>query len=238
MSRSVTAVLVTLVTVVFIGSVWSFHAYVAGTTSAPVRSYFTTARLALAEAPAGTVILNTQLPYTVLGGLFIGPQGQAVDVLSPLLTKRSAAHFTVTPAGTFDHLMEFDQYGQLVPVVINGTSSRPLNAAKPGGLACWPQTLDGITIPLQGAPSKPHELRIGYLAASTIQAQVTYAGTTQTLTIEQGLHAAYLPVRGSGTDVVITGMARGQLCAGDAEVGVLIPNDTVPAIPAVAAPGF
>jgi hypothetical protein len=238
MSRSVTAALVTLVTVVFIGSVWSFHAYVAGTTSAPVRSYFTTARLALAAAPAGTVILNTQLPYNILGGLFIGPQGQAVDVLSPLLTKRSAAHFTVTPAGTFDHLVEFDQYGQLVPVVINGASSRPLNAAKAGGLACWPQTLDGITIPLQGTPSKPHELRIGYLASSRIQAQVTYAGTTQTLTIEQGLHAAYLPVRGSGTDVVITGMARGQLCVGDAEVGVLIPNDTVPAIPAVAAPGF
>jgi len=238
LSRPATAALVTLVTVVFIGSVWSFHAYVAGTTSAPVRSYFTTARLALAEAPAGTVILNTQLPYNILGGLFIGPQGQAVEVLSPLLTKESAARFTSEPAGTFDHLMEFDQFGQLVPVAIDGSASRALSAAKPGGLACWPQTLDGITVPLQGVPSKPSELRIGYLASSTIQVQVTYAGTTQTLTVQQGLHAAYLPVRGSGTDVLITGMAHGQLCVGDAEVGVLIPNDSVTAIPAVAAPGF
>jgi hypothetical protein len=238
MSRSVTAALVTLITVVFIGSVWSFHAYVAGTTSAPVRSYFTTARLALSEAPAGTVILNTQLPYNILGGLFIGPQGQAADVLTPLITRSSTARFTVTPAGTFDHLMEFDQYGQLVTVVINGSSSHVLSPAKPGGLACWPQTLTGVTVPLQGTPSRPHELRIGYLAASAIPVQVTYAGTTKTLTLERGLHAAYLPVRGSGTDVLITGMARGQLCVGDAEVGVLIPDDNVTAIPAIAAPGF
>lgn len=233
MGRAATAAIASLVTAMLIGSLWSFHAYLANTTSAPTRSYLATARLALADAPAGTVVVAAPVPGDVLGGLFTGPATLTSAVLAPLIARGSGPRFTVRPDGTFDHLMEFDGWGRLVPSVIVGTVSLPLRAAQ----SCWPSGPGGVIVRLQGAPAQVTELRIGYAAGSAGQVQVTYAGRTGVLDLRQGLHSAFLPVSGHGSTVTITGMTAPQLCIGDVQVGVLLPSGAGPAIPALAVAG-
>jgi hypothetical protein len=239
MGRPATAAVAGVATALFIGSLWSFHAYVNNTTSAPTRSYLANARLALADAPAGTFIVDAQVPTDVLGGLsrnipggyLSGRAGQTSQVMAPLDTRGSELHFVARPDGTFDHLMEFDQWGRLVRAVVTGAASQPL----PALTACWPQSPGGVVVQLQGVPAKATELRIGFLAWAAGQIQVAYAGQTEAMNLPQGLHSAFLPVSGSADTVIITGMTARQLCIGDVEVGVLQPSPVGPAIPAIPA---
>jgi len=235
MSRPVTAAVVGVLTAVLIGSLWSFHAYVTGTTSAPARSYFATARLALAEAPSGTMVINAALPSDVLGGLFLGPVGQTAKVMAPLVPHGSGVTFTSRPAGTLDHLMEFDGWGRLATASIYGIPSAPLRPRASG--TCWPETDGAVVVQMQGLPAQASEMRIGYAAGTAGQIQVTYAGQTQTINVQHGLHSAFLPVSGSDDTVVVTGMPSAQLCIGDVQVGVLLPSATGPTIPALAVSG-
>lgn len=233
MGRAATGAVVGLVTAMLIGSLWSFHAYLANTTSQPTRSYLATARLALAGAPAGTVIVDAPLPPDVLGGLFIGSAGQASQVMAPLIPPTGGPRFAARPDGIFDNLMEFDGWGRLVPAAILGSRSQPLPASR----SCWPQSPGAVIVRLQGVPSDVTELRIGYIAAAAGQVQVTYAGQTGILDLRRGLHSAFLPVSGSASTVTVTGMTAPQLCIGDIEVGVLLPSEAGPAIPALAVTG-
>jgi len=233
MGRAATGAVASLVTATLIGSLWSFHAYVNNTTSEPTRSYLATARLALADVPTGTIVVDAPVPRDVLGGQLTGPASQTSQVLAPIIARGTGPHFVLRPDGTFDHLLEFDRRGRLVPAVIRGTASQPLGPY----LACWPQSPGGVTVRLQAVPSHPTELRIGYLAWAAGQVQVTYAGHTEVMDLPKGLHSAFLPVDGSGRTVTFTGMTPRQLCVGDVEVGVLQPSSTGPAIPALAVTG-
>lgn len=236
--RAVTGGLVGLVTVLFIGSVWSFHAYMSGTSSERTRSYLATAKLALAQAPDGTVVINAPVPADVLGGTFLGRSlGQASradQVLKPLLGQDSTVSFTGSPAGTMDRLMEVDGWGRLVPVAILGSGSQPLR----GSRSCWPASKSsGVTVPLDAAPARAQEMRIGYAAGTGGVINVTYAGQTQSVNVTPGLHSAYVPVTGSADTVSITGMNSPQLCVGDVQVGVPLPSSTGTPIPAQAVAG-
>jgi hypothetical protein len=234
MSPPVTAAIVGLLTVVLIGSVWSFHTYVANTTSGVGRSYIATARLALAQAPAGTVIASVPVPADVLGGLLTGSPDQTGQVMAPLVPPGSSLRFSTEPAGTIDHLMQFDGWGRLVPAQILGTASFPRQASQ----SCWAHSPGGaVVVILQGLPSRSSELRIGYLSGTSGNVEVTYAGQTQVLALRPGLNSAFLPVSGSGTIVTIAGGIASQLCVGDVEIGVLQPSTTGPAIPALAVTG-
>lgn len=234
MGRAATGAVVGLVTAMLIGSIWSFHAYVTNTTSAPVRSFFATARLALAGAPAGTVVVAAPVPGDVLGGVLTGPASRTSQVLEPLVDGGTGPGFAARPDGTFDHLMEFDGWGRLVSAGILGTASEPLPASR----SCWRQSPDGgVVVPLQGVPAQVTELKIAYVAGAAGQVQVTYAGHTEVMDLRHGLHSGYLPVSGSGSTVTITGMTPQQLCIGDVQVGVLLPSTTGHAIPALAVTG-
>jgi hypothetical protein len=233
MGRASTGAIVGLLTAVLIGSIWSFHAYVANTTSAPARSFFATARLALAGAPAGAVIVNAPVPGVVLGGLLIGPAGQTSQVLAPLVDPAKQLTFTGRPDGIFDHLMEFDGWGRLVPAAILGTSSEPL----PDSRSCWRQTPEGVVVPLQGVPSQVTELKFDYVAGTAGQVQITYAGHTEAMNLRHGLHSLYLPAGGRASTVTITGMTPKQLCIGEVQAGVLLPSTTGHGIPALAVTG-
>ena len=237
MGRARTGAIVGLLTAVLIGSIWSFHAYVAGTMSGPARSYFATARLALAGAPAGTVVVDAQVPGdvlgTVLGRPFPGPAAQASHVLAPLVDPAAGLRFTVRPDGTFDHLMEFDGWGRLVQTVMLGTSSEPLPASR----SCWPQTAAAVVVPLQHVPAEVTELEIDYVAATAGQIQVSYAGHTEAMNLSHGLHVAYLPVSGQAGSVTVTGMDPKLLCVGKVQAGVLLPSATGHAIPELAVNG-
>jgi hypothetical protein len=233
MSRPVTGAVVALFTVIVIGSLWSFHQYIATTTSAPGRSYLATARLALAEAPPGTVIVSAPTPSWVMGGQYVSPADALTSNMLAPISKHEPRFVSTRPDGTFDHLMEFDGWGRLATAVVVGSSSRPLTIAQ----ACWPQTGNSVVVQLQGAPSQATELRIGYVGWSSGQVTVSYAGQAQTYQVRQGLHNAFLPVSGSADTVTITGMGPRQLCVGDVQVGSLLPDTSGQTLPALAVAG-
>jgi len=92
-------------------------------------------------------------------------------------------------------------------------------------------------VPLQGVPAQVNELKIDYVAATTGQIFVTYAGHTEAMNLRHGLHSAYLPASGRASTLTITGMAPKQLCIGEVQAGVLLPSTTGHGIPALAVTG-
>jgi hypothetical protein len=237
LSRPEFAAGTTLVVAVAFGSLWSFYDYPADPTAAAASSYIATARLALAQAPGGTVIVNDPVPTDVTGGLFLGPVGQASSVLSPLLSGPPGARprFITQPDGTYDHLLEFDGYGRLVPSAVYGVTSPPV----PAGGACWPAGADGtVVVPLNSVASGASTLRIGYLSTGSGQLLVTFGGRAVLASVRPGLHAEYLQVTGgSGGTVVIQGVSGTLPCIGNAQDGVLLPSEAGPAIPPLAVAG-
>ncbi len=215
------------------GSIWSFRAFETNTTSASGRSYLATARLALADAPAGSVIVTDPVPQDVFGGLFLGPQSQVSAVLAPLINSRPGElDFINQPHGTFDHLLEFDGWGRLVPTMIAGVVNQPL----PSGLSCWPIHHHSISVPLKSL-AIGHLLRIGYLSGGSGDVTIQFAGQSQPYHSQQGLHSGYLPVHGSG-NVIMIRLVRGVMpCIGGAEVGALLPSFLGAGIPQYAVPG-
>lgn len=234
LSRPEFAAATSLVAAIFFGSLWSYYDYPADPTAAAARSYVATARLALADAPTGTAIVDEPVPPDVTGGLFNGPVGQASGVLSPLLSGSAGApRFVAQPNGTFDRLMEFDGYGRLVPSRVFGVASQPL----PAGQNCWPADDGTVAVRLSAAAVGPSTLRIGYLSAGSGQVLVTFGARTRPYTFEKGLHSAFLPVAGGGDTVVIQPVSGRMPCIGDAQAGSLLPVATGPAIPPLAVTG-
>jgi hypothetical protein len=233
LSRPEFAAATTLIVAIIVGSLWSFYDYPIDPTAAGASGYIATARVALDEAPAGTVIVDAPTPTDVTGGFF-GPVANASSVLSPLLAGlQHPAQFVTQPDGTIDNLMEFDGFGQLAPVSIVGVGS----PSRPAGAACWSPGSDIAVVPLTSVATGARTLRIGYLSDGSGQLLVTYGGQTQTLAIEKGLHSAYLPVQGSSGAVLVQHSSGAMACVGDVEAGVPLPSSTGAAIPPAAVSG-
>jgi hypothetical protein len=234
LSRPEFAAVTTLVVVVMIGSLWSFYDYPSDTTKATASSYIATARQAVDEAPAGTVIVDAPTPYDVTGGAF-GSVANASSVLYPMLARLPATRprFVTQPDGTIDNLKEFDHLGRLVPAGIIGVAS----PARPAGAGCWSKGTNVAVIPLRSVATGATTLRIGYLSGTPGRVLVTYGGRTQALTFEKGVHSAYLPVQGSSGAVVVQRLSGTMPCVGDAQAGVLLPSSAGPAIPATPVAG-
>lgn len=235
LGRAVRTATICVLTAVVIGSIWSFYSYPTDPTAASGRSYFATVRLALAEAPNGTVIVDDPVPQDVLGGLFFGPIANAANLLSPLITGKPGERprFITQPDGTFNHLMEFDGWGRLVPSVVSGTPSRLLAAGK----SCWPGQDGDVVVRLRSVATNPSVLRLGYLAGAAGQVLVEFGGSADVYNVQKGLNAAFLPVDGTGNTVEIVDISGSLPCIGDAEAGVLLPSGAGPAIPAAAVTG-
>ena len=236
LSRPEFAASTTLIVAVIFGSLWSFYAYPADPAAAGARSYLATARIALADAPRGTVIVDDPVPSDVTGGPFLGPVSQASAVLSPLLTGRSGTRpqFVAQPDGTYNHLMEFDGFGRLVPSDILGVASEPI----PGGSACWPTGAGVVVVPLTTLATHASTLRIGYLGFSPARISITFGSRTVMYDVQKGTNAVYLPVAGASADIVFIQQVSGHLpCVGDVQAGVLLPSEAGPAIPPLAATG-
>lgn len=224
-----------VLTAVLIGSLVSFYNYPTDPGAAAGRSYVATARIALSEAPSGTVILDDPVPKDVMGGQFFGSLAQASALLTPLNTGQQTVKptFISKPNGTYVHLMEFDGWGRLVQSVVAGASSLAL----PAGKACWPRHNDTVLVKLNSYPQGARILRLGYLAGSRGLLLIKYAGQTILYHFAPGLQAAFLPVHGSANTVEIDRITGKQPCIGDVQVGFLLPSSTGPAIPAVAVKG-
>ena len=231
LSRPEFAAATTVIVAAAFGSLWSFYDYPADPTASAAGSYIATARLALADAPSGTVIEDDPVPSDVAGGLFAGPVGQASSLLSPLLSGPAAGRpaFITQPDGTYDHLLEFDAYGRLAPSVILGVASRPV----PSGGACWPSDDDGATVRLNSVATGMSTLRIGYIAGGPGQVLVIFGARAQLYGVQKGLNAAFLPISGASAGTVVIRQVSGAFpCIGDVQAGVLLPSAAGAAIPA------
>jgi hypothetical protein len=235
LSRPEFAAATTLVAAIVVGSLWSFFDYPADPTAAAAARYIATARVAVADAPRGTVIVDDPVPSDVTGGL-VGRVTNASSVLSPLLAAPTGGgpRFVAQPDGTFDHLLEFDGYGQLVPAAIYGAAS----PAPPTGGSCWPTTGGSVVVPLTSMATGAMTLRIGYLAGGSGRVLVTFGARSLLYSFARGLHSAYLPVTDASSGGVVIESVSGDLpCIGDVQAGVLLPSQAGPAIPPLAVAG-
>jgi hypothetical protein len=216
-----------------IGSVWSVQELQATTSGTQARLYIDNAQAAVAEAPAGTVIVNFPVPATMMVGTF-GTYADASKVIGPMedATAKARLRWTSSPRGTIDHLMIFGTDGRLHQAAIYGQTSAPPAA----GRQCHSATR-GRVVATFNVPPGPYSnmLRVAYLADSAAggaDMTISYGNSTQRLAIEPGLHSGYLPINGSAPSVTITSPAIRGLCVGDVQAGAIIPSPTGLVIPA------
>jgi hypothetical protein len=214
-----------------IGSVWSVQDLQNTTSGQLSQLYIENAEAAVAQVPDGTVIFDWPVPENVMIGAF-GQYDRASEVIG---TAESAAaktriRWTAHPDGTIDHLQMFGTDGRLYQTAMYGPTSIPL----PAGRSCQ-RVRHGTAVVQFTSPTFPgeSELRIAYVAAPSVNSMtVSYGGVVQVLAVQAGLHAAYLPERGSVDSVTISGVAPRELCIGDIQAGVIGPSSIGPVLPA------
>jgi len=209
---------VTLVGALVLGSFWSGVAYLDQTSSTVTRSYLAHARLALAKAPTGTVIVTGTTPAQVVFARYLGRAAQTSRVLGPLAPKAARIRFTTAPAGAISSLMIFNAAGELRPALDVGVTS----VRRPGKTACWPLLSQPTTIPLTSSV-----FSYGWIV------QLRYAGPAATLQLRLGTGVRdarapagrldlYVPVVGQGSTLVVRRLRPGPpACISSLTVGLL-----------------
>jgi hypothetical protein len=223
-----------LLAVFVLGSVWSAHAYAKATSGHLAARYVANAERALKLAPRGSKVMNWPVPIEVESALF-GRYRQASTLIGDMERGKLAGKLRWIrshPTGTIDKLLIFGNDGRLYPAMMFGVKSVP-RTAKQG---CWPRKNGQIIVRFASRTSIwAWELRIGYIWASRSPGTITirYGHTRQSLVLRYGLHSAYLPITGSVTQLVVSGVAGAPICIGDAEAGSIGPNPFGPIIPPV-----
>jgi len=207
----------TLVGAVAAGSLWSGAAYLRQTSSAVTRSYIANARLALARAPSGTVIVTGLTPATVMFARFLGTAAQTSRVLGPLAPKAARIRFTTAPAGVIRDLMIFTDRGTLRPALdIGATSVSPA-----GNSGCWPVLTQPTTIPLRASLfAYGWIVRLHYSGPATAM-QLRFGAEVRDARLQAGMHNLYIPVVGAGNAVVVRRLDPGPtVCITHVTVGL------------------
>jgi len=227
------AVLITM-SFFLVGSFWSLQAWESlnNADATAARSYIATARVAVADAPPGTLIVDGPTPASVMNPGIFGLYGNTSFVIGAIARGEPAKHlsWTQTPRGATGNLMIFNDLGQLLPVTMQG----PFPSPPPQGQSCWNVTAAASQIPLTGP-----------LFRWTWTARVDYSGSSATLMLRfgenwtdvalpAGTHTAYIPVTGEGHAVSVRLAQPGPgLCITGMRVGSLGPGQASQAIPAV-----
>jgi hypothetical protein len=255
--RALTAV---LLGVLLIGSFWSLKTLEAATNTRPARSYIATAQAAVAQAPRGTLIVNTPTPAMIMDPIFFWASGHTSQVIGAIARGSPGSHlsWTLSPRGVIGHLMIFDSLGRLWPVTVAGPASGPPPQAKPAAAHpakhpgrkaanqpakrtarnCWAVTAAGVRIPLHGSLYRwPWTARLSYSGPSTVLA-ASLGERWRSVTVPAGTHVVYVPVTGSGNVISVRqlGTAPG-LCVTGVTVGSLQPDHSGPPIPAIPVAG-
>jgi hypothetical protein len=224
-----------LVAVFVVGSVWSVQRYQTltstGMTVISNQAYIANARAALAQVPAGTVIVSQPVPTTVMWDTF-GEASSTSVVLGPLSPRRSQISWTSLPVGTIGPLRVFGTDGRLWPVAIIG-STTTANLTWPR--SCLNSMRQELVLPFQPASTiYAYVLRLGYTAAPSAAGQVvtvTYGRFTSQFTVRPGLHNVYLAVSGSAPNVVLQAQSlNAGPCFGQAVAGTVgaYPSSPIP----------
>jgi hypothetical protein len=186
------------------------------------RSYLATASAALASAPPGAIIYQTQIPNQMAWLLF-GPGSQVQNALGPLINQadRRDIQWTTGPYGMTNRLFIFDAQGQLHPAAVAGPTTLPYR--KPSGCLL---TARGMRLPLTaGVYALPLLMQVAYYASAPVTLAVTFGGHQSLLTLPATpLANAYLPVRGPGDTVTIMAVTPDpHICIGTITVGNVAP---------------
>jgi hypothetical protein len=215
-----------------IGSVWSVQAFQNVTSSLPDRIFIENARVAVGEAPSGTVVADELVPPGLMLGIF-EKYATASHVIGPMESPSDASriHWTAQPDGTIDHLMVFGQDGRLHTATVFGETSIPISGTQQCQAESAGRAVVRFTTPTS---SNQEELHLAYLANAAVAGQnltLTYSGAAHQLTLEPGLHSAYIPVSGRADSVTVSGPALAGVCLGSIQVGLIVPSASGPVIP-------
>ncbi|HWF82378.1 MAG TPA: hypothetical protein VN695_17515 [Streptosporangiaceae bacterium] len=208
-----------LVGVFIIGSIWSVQQLGHSISGTSARSYIANATEAVGLAPNGTDVYDWPVPDSIAPAVF-GRYSHASAVIGDLDIGK--LHWLTKLRGTVDNLAWFGADGKLYQVLVGPTSS----ILRPKGRPCWPQRKGRIVIRF-ASPTSAYTwiLRFGYLLGPSTSAVVSirYGQSVKYLTVQPGLHAAFLPERGGNvTKVTIGGLGATPMCIGDAEAGNVI----------------
>jgi len=235
-ARSVRAVLALVLAAFFVGSFWSLQALETVTRVSAARSYIATARLAVAEAPRGTLIVDGPTPADIMAPGFFWRQGYTSQVIGAVARGEPGRHltWTLSPHGVIGNLMIFDGQGQLRLAAVAGPSSGP----PPGRRPCWPATAAGIRLPLLGSLYRwPWTARLQYSGPATVL-QLRFGGSWSTVAVPAGRHTVYVPALGVGSMVSVRPTVPGPApCVTGVTVGSLHPDQLRPAVPVARVPG-
>jgi hypothetical protein len=224
------------VTAVFVvSSLYSVQNFQAQTTRWTVTSgqtYIANARAALANTPAGTVIVNQPVPGTLMKGTY-GDTDFTSVVLGPLSRRGSQISWTKQPSGTIGTLKVFGSDGRLWPAALRGSNTVDL----PKWRNCLGTRKSRLVMRFQPASvAFASTLRIGYAANSSAAGQVVqvnYGTEVGQFTVQPGEWHYYLPVHGSAASVVLQSDGNfSGLCFGPVIAGYIVPFPGFP-IPAI-----
>ena len=193
-----------------VGSFWSLQAFESLNSPAATtaRSYIATARVAVADAPQGTLIVDGPTPASIMTPAIFGPYGNTSFVVGAIARGEPAKHlsWTGSPRGVTGNLMIFNDLGQLLPVAMQG----PLSEPPPMGQSCWNVTTTATQIPLTGP-----------LFRWVWTARVDYSGPSSVLEFRFGeswtqvaLPAGLIPPISPRSRVKATRSASGSLSPG------------------------
>ena len=250
MAGSARAAIVAVLALFLVGSFWSLQSLEGISHTEAARSYIATARVAIARAPRGAVIVDTPTPAMIMNPYFFHPWGNTSYVLGAMARDDPARHlsWSASPYGVVPGLMIFDAKGRLRPAMIAGPSSGP----PPDGQRCWSVTSEGTSIPIHTSLFRwPWTVRLDYAGPAAALA-LRFGGRWAAVTLPAGAHAIYVPLLGAGNEITIrlAGTAPAALgsaptsagiappmCLTGVTVGTWQPAPSGPAFPAAPVPG-
>lgn len=217
------------------GSLWSYHSYEADTSSAPTRSYLATVRAAVAGAPRGSVIVDTQVPADVEVDYF-GKFSYTSQFAGPLAGSGQQLRWTRAPSGVIPNLLIFDSSGRLAQVAVLGRGASPSRAER----GCWAVGYRPLRIAIPGSTPMydwPWTIELAYRGPSATLA-VDFGGRWHDVSLPAGTHDVYVPALGGGSSITAKLVAGGPaVCVTQMSIGNLVPSYRSFPIPVMPVPG-
>jgi hypothetical protein len=249
-ARSARAATVAVLAIFLAGSFWSLQSLEGITHTQAARSYIATARVAIAQAPHGAVIVDTSTPTMIMNSIFFPVWGNTLHVIGAMARDDPARHlsWSALPHGVVPNLMIFDAKGRLRRAMIGGASSGP----PPHGQHCWRVTTGGTSVPVHASLFQwSWTVRLDY-AGSAVVLALRFGGKWAEVTLPAGAHAIYVPLAGAGKELTVrlagtapavlgsaptqTGIAPAG-CLTGVTVGTWQPAPSGPVFPAAPVPG-